>query len=486
MTSEWEWRPAPKEITLETLFRPQDKFCFLAGSGISLDPPSCLPTAYQFTQALLERLIPQQERSNILALINPEREGMQDPGDFLRFYQLMEYLQRWYDPDLLHLDGFMECTTPNFNHLFLAQMLTQGHPVLTTNFDSLIEYALLEQGIPQNQIYPLILRQDWESRMRGKQYRVHKLHGSLFDVRHERECRESLQATLAQIAQEKGEIFQLEPSKRQILQPILQHHDLVVLWYSGLEDFDVMPTLWTIPSPMRILWVSHMNQPPTDVQIEVIKVRSSHRAQYSPVPGDRIGQNLLTFGQYQTRQPAQLIRIMVHTKQLLAWMWNRYVRRPRPAIDSFSCPEAEIAIHDFLTLAESGQWVLTGQIFADRNLLSQGLQAYQTALTLAQDEENKHRQGTCLNNIGNLLHDQGRVDEALAHYQQALQIAEQLGDLRGKATCLNNIGNLLRDQGRIDEALAHYQQALQIAEQLKALKLVKFIINNITDIRRKQ
>ncbi|MFX0062341.1 MAG: tetratricopeptide repeat protein [Candidatus Hermodarchaeota archaeon] len=88
MQSRWSWKSAPSEITLETVFGAKDQFCFLVGSGISLDPPSNLPTGYQFTKAILEHLIPLEERANILRLMDPEREGMHDSGDFLRFEQL--------------------------------------------------------------------------------------------------------------------------------------------------------------------------------------------------------------------------------------------------------------------------------------------------------------------------------------------------------------------------------------------------------------
>ena len=93
MSSDWTWTTGTKELTLERIFQPKDNFCFLVGSGISLDPPSCLPTGYQFTKDILERLIPEKERQTVLTLMNPEREEMRDPGDFLRFEQLMEYMQ---------------------------------------------------------------------------------------------------------------------------------------------------------------------------------------------------------------------------------------------------------------------------------------------------------------------------------------------------------------------------------------------------------
>ena len=478
MTTQWYWCSAPEQITLETIFESKEKFCFLAGSGISLDPPSCLPTGYQFTRTVLEGLIPSNECEHILALMNPEREGMQEQGDFLRFEQLMEYLE-YYDPDLRILDCYDQCVTPNRNHLFLAQMLLQHNFVFTTNFDNLIEYALEEEGISRWQIYPVIHRQDWESQPKSSQYYVYKLHGSLVDIRNGKACRESLQVTLTQIARKKEEAFQLEPWKRHIFQSFLQRYDLVVLGYSGLDDFDVMPTLWSISSTKRILWISHNPMySPDHAQIDVIRTAPSAGSASYSIP-DRIGQNLLTFARHQTRQSSQLIRITVHTAQFLEWLWQKYVLRPLPIIDTAPCDGSKFSLPAQLTISEAEKFKLTGDIFYDRHLLFKSLQAYQTALRLSQAEINMKLQATCLNDIGSIYYDQGRMDEALQAFQLSYDIFEQLQDLEGKIEALNSIGRLLHDQGHMEEALQRYQEALLITEQLSDLQLKSTSLTNI-------
>ena len=65
----WNWTNCenPKQV-LDSLF-PKDKnaqFTFIAGSGISLDPPSNLPTGYMFTHELMRRLVPESEFLTIL------------------------------------------------------------------------------------------------------------------------------------------------------------------------------------------------------------------------------------------------------------------------------------------------------------------------------------------------------------------------------------------------------------------------------------
>ncbi|MFX1255343.1 MAG: tetratricopeptide repeat protein [Promethearchaeota archaeon] len=484
MKTRWYWRIAPPGVTLEKLFSPETTFCFLAGSGISLDPPSCLPTGYQFTKALLERLIPEEQRTNILALMNPDREGMRNPSDFLRFEQLMGYLHKDYDRELRVLDGYAQCKAPNFNHLFLAQMLTQGHAVLTTNFDSLIEYALLKARIPQKQIFPVIHRSDWEKHQKENHYPIYKLHGSLIDVRNDQECRDSLQATLAQIAQGKSMVFQLESWKLESLQTLFQNQDVVVFGYSGLDDFDVLPTLWNIPSSKRILWISYDGNRSLDkAQIDILESRTSSEIQKSSYNESRTARNLLKFAQNQKRNPDQIFHIIVHTGQLLESLWHRYTpNHLPPALVSTPCPEKNIQLPSHLSLSESQQWLLTARILDDRNHLSQAIDAYQTTLSLAQKEGALQCQKTCLLYMSKLLSTLGRRDEALKYSQQLLDIFDQTGEIRGKALALINRAFFYLRQRRFNEALNYYKQVLPIAEQTGDILAKAAALNNIGNI----
>ncbi|MFX0060798.1 MAG: tetratricopeptide repeat protein [Candidatus Hermodarchaeota archaeon] len=466
MLSEWYWFPAPRKTRLESIFRSRDKFCFLVGSGISLDPPSSLPTGHQFMETLIERLIPQRELMNVLALTNRKREGMRCPDDFLRFEQLLEYLQRWYDPELRILDLYANCVTPNFNHLFLAEMILQGHSVFTTNFDSLIEYALVKAGVPQKQVYPIIYQEDWETRPQRKQWRVYKLHGSLMDLYNKQRCPETIETTLAPIAQCKGEIFQLEYWKRQVLDSFLQNYDLVVLGYSGLNDFDIMPSLWNIHSTKRIIWISHdpervLNQ----ALVERLTNNKSLEDPFSVSQSDRIGQNLLSFARYNTRHPLRLIHITVNTGQLIEWLWTQYIRRRPTIISSTPTIPVKVEINNLL-LSESARWGLTGRIFEDHNLHSKSLRAYHAALHLTRLSREQRRQATCLTNIGRVFQKEKRLDDALNFYQQVLNIYNQLGELRGRASALNDINTIFRIQGRLNEALEQCHSVLNIYEQL--------------------
>ena len=138
-------------ISMEEIFHLTDKLYFLVGSGISCNPPSCLPSENSFTKMLIKHLIPKElvrgKEVTFLYIISEfvdfNREEMRIDKDFLRFEALMGIIQR-FNPELQVLNIYTKYQTPNLNHYFLAEMVLKGHNVLTTNFDSLIEYTLLE------------------------------------------------------------------------------------------------------------------------------------------------------------------------------------------------------------------------------------------------------------------------------------------------------------------------------------------------------
>ncbi|MFX0091495.1 MAG: tetratricopeptide repeat protein [Candidatus Hodarchaeota archaeon] len=480
MSKYWQWSPAPPHITLETLFRTEGKFCFLAGSGISVDPPSNLPTGYQFTQAVLERLIPLQRRTEIINLTNPNRRGMRNSNDFLRFEQLIEYLQRWFDPQLRILKCFAECQTPNLNHLFLAQMILGGHTVFTTNFDNLIEYALMEVGIPRKKVYPAIIEEDWISRPKSKQYRVYKPHGSLIDAHSGKGIRESFERTLAKIEKFRGEIFQLEHWKRDVLQSVLQDRDLVILGYCGVGDFDILPSLWNIRSDKRVIWINHDSRlSPTHTQIEVLK------SSFSPSFGshlDPVDQHLRAFAQYKTRSASELIHIRVNTNQLLRWLWTQLIQTPLPGGSLMSSKEGAFSLDEDIFLTEAEQWLLTGKIFADLNFPAESMQAYQNVLRYSLDSKNQKYQQISLHAVGKLLQSQELFKEALETYEQALTRADQMKDRQEKLELLIAISDLLQDQGFFEKALETYNQALAIAKQLNNVRERAVILNKIGQV----
>jgi NAD-dependent SIR2 family protein deacetylase len=68
---------------------------------------------------------------------------MRHPADYIRFEMLMDVIQGFVDPDLSVIRFLERCREPNMLHMLLARRHKVGDIVITTNFDSLIEEAII-------------------------------------------------------------------------------------------------------------------------------------------------------------------------------------------------------------------------------------------------------------------------------------------------------------------------------------------------------
>jgi tetratricopeptide (TPR) repeat protein len=444
-----------KDETILDLFSNRSKFCFLAGAGISIDEPSCLPAGNRFSEAALRKVVPLEEQKNILTLMDPERESTRVLGDFLRFEELIELIQQDMDPDLRLLDVFKSCDTPNLPHLFLANMLLTGHQVLTTNFDSLIEYALLCLGVDADSVFSVIDKDEWEAvHLRKERFSIYKLHGSLFHVRNQRDCHETVQATLARISENKNQFFGLEGWKRNVVERLLQDYDLVVAGYSGLDDFDVMPTLWSIPSDKRLIWIDHDK----DLNLEQAIVENGSEFGNSEAQSSRrLLQNLKRFVDFGVRSVPNSIYIRVNTRKLIEGLWKKFLRIDVPKTTALKeVPPVELR---HLEPSDAQKWILAGQIYHDLQDNARSLICYKRGLQEARGKGSQINQLHCLIGLTHSLHKLGRNKEVLPMSQQVINLADKVGDKSFKAMALNEIGMDQYSRGLLDEAIRTFDEA---------------------------
>ncbi|MFW9895950.1 MAG: hypothetical protein ACFFD7_09130 [Candidatus Thorarchaeota archaeon] len=124
------------------------KITFLVGAGISMDAPSNLPSARGFSQTLLKYITPIEEFKKISSLGG------------LRYEMVIERVQKGYDENLWFMDYLDIIERYNIIHLFLAHSIKLGKNIITTNFDYLIEHAMMDllDENERNLITPIILR----------------------------------------------------------------------------------------------------------------------------------------------------------------------------------------------------------------------------------------------------------------------------------------------------------------------------------------
>ena len=231
--------------SLPILLPREAQYAFLCGAGISAPAPSNLPIAQEFVvEGVFEYLCSNRGRSDLTDYFYGRSN--QAPGNSLRFEAVLEAVQEVLDPNLHVLDNIRSASAPNSIHSFLACCIAQGHAVFTTNFDGLIEQA-------GSGISPMVSDDDFEPYQLINSP-LFKLHGGFSD-RHGQPAEQTLIASLANILH-KGHAT-LTPQKLKALKELTQDRILVVLGYSGDDDYDIMPALKELGEMKGILWIDH-------------------------------------------------------------------------------------------------------------------------------------------------------------------------------------------------------------------------------------
>lgn len=232
------------------------EWAFFVGAGISIQ--SGFPAAMGLIDSILCRVAPDPGALRQLRAVafatDQERRAH---GDYLRFELLLDILQGHVDPDLHLLDFIPRVTEPNPVHLLLAKEALAGSCILTTNFDGLIEEAILRLGgqpvtVCRSEDFPR-----WTPPTISRRTPVFKLHGSFreYDGTSSREALETIQATLASLTRNTPTLS-LPPEKYEFLSVVLENRPTLVAGYSGSDDLDIMPAMLKL-QPAAMLWIEH-------------------------------------------------------------------------------------------------------------------------------------------------------------------------------------------------------------------------------------
>ena len=219
------------EKTINNIVSGLRKGNFVAWCGAGISYSSGLPTAKDLVKEILKLTkLNKKERDDIEKLI----------PDKIPFEKFMETILSTMDENarkgLLHVFSMGQ---PCIYHKFLARLVKEGllKTICTTNFDTHIETALMEQEgyMPDKNFVVLsepehFVKIDWKKDI----VRIIKLHGSI-------ETPEKLGVTLSRVA---------EPGSAQYMQsPVKQifadgtHSGVLVFGYSFSDHFDISPVM---------------------------------------------------------------------------------------------------------------------------------------------------------------------------------------------------------------------------------------------------
>lgn len=219
---------------------------FFVGAGISRPPPASLPLAAGLIERLVSPILgslplPPALFRRVLSAFT-QRLRPEVVSDIL-----LEHLgSRALDPLLGILSG-----RPNAWHFFLAAAMRRGCCVVTVNFDNLIEEACHLVGASFVSVVPPAGLPAVSPVVGGAPTSIlFKMHGSIGDP--------PSSAALSSIVLAVRQVGRGLPLRQMdALRTLVVDRPLIVLGYSGRDDFDIQPVLRAMPRTARCLWVLH-------------------------------------------------------------------------------------------------------------------------------------------------------------------------------------------------------------------------------------
>jgi len=483
------------------VFTSGEKCTFLVGAGISLQPPTCIPSARELVKNLVGTFIPPRAASAILNLQN------------LRYEILAESIQENADANLDFLNYFDTFETPNIIHQFLASAIMEGHHVITTNFDYMIERALM-QAVPTDQharIKPVITRGDFErcsdplALSNDGNLFLYKIHGSKRNIITGEDTTGSVITTIAALGKnkEKGVTFALEPFKLPVYKSLAKGRTIIVLGYSGRDDFDIGPALRSDLGIKRLIWIDHMQDDGAeeifsfdkdthpsskaigvDDLLELVWIESNSevikiRASTAKLLQDTLWPMLLT----KSTVPAQSSTPAKLPTNFKAWFDGR-----GRAVDS--AKKFQIAAELLMIFGEYDLlWSITADSVQSTNqeekayaldiqgndALGKGnhekaIEIYQAALQILEELHLEKGVGLMLSRLGRANELRGDLALASELESRALEISRKIGDKEIEATVLHLMSMLAQHKGDLDEAICLSERSIAVDEESGELR----------------
>ena len=466
---------------INDLLNSDKRFTFLAGAGCSVSAPSCLPAGYAMMEAIINYTCKESEINDILELMKLGK---------LRFEALVDIIRGQLDKNLTLIDYYSQCDKPNIQHFFLAEMIKQGNFVMTTNFDYLIENALNHSGVPLEDIVPVITKEDferftdsYEQQNKGKKS-VYKIHGSTENFITKRNTRDSLVATIQAFGSNKeGEnVFQLESFKRPLFENITKERSLVVMGYSGSDDFDIVPTLKILKNIQDVIWINYsQNIAIGNEQIYEINDNTFQSLDKMNMSLRKVVQIL--FEIWQMKNVNHVFLVNVDTNNMAQKLLET---QPVLSSDSFSLEIKEYLNKIYQEVNEITKYYIPYRIYSEFDMYNSAMNCLRNILQIAEKKQNKTWKALALAHIAGIFMDQGKHSEALRNSEEALEIAKDLGALELKSSIFNNMALIYKETGDYPAAINRFKDASRINKQLGNLDQTALNLSNIASLYNSQ
>jgi len=380
--------------------------------------------------------------------------------DNLRFESLMGIIQDFYDENLKILEYYNLPKSPNLQHYFIAHMITKGKQVITTNYDSLIEHALINLGVRKDQIIPIIAEKDYLTfnnpylLNRNGKYPLIKIHGSIENICSGDMTMDSIVATIKSLGENKQgiEIFKIEDYKYPIFKKVLNGKTLIVMGYSGMDDFDIIPSLFTIKKYNKIIWIFHTEEI-GNAQNKIYEITENSYAQNE----EQVVKLLRRFKNNGLSNKIFLIKC--NTSKLI-----QELIKINPMIEdqNFNLNPLTWFTVNLKPIGQLKKLYLPQKILLDRYEKKKSLKIAKMILRKANKTISASKDfwiWVAQRNMGLIYHRKNRFKKAIKHHEISLEISKKMNDKLSMAGSYANLGDVYLEFGEWKKTLEYYGKA---------------------------
>ncbi|MFW9867633.1 MAG: tetratricopeptide repeat protein [Candidatus Thorarchaeota archaeon] len=466
---------SPSKITNQNigdLLNEMEEITFLVGAGISVDAPSHQPAGRAMMDTIIDYTCDESEI-----------EGIKDIKE-LRFEALIEIVRDRLDNDLRIIDFYGLCDKPNLQHFYIADMIMKGQFVLTTNFDFLIEHALQQIGISDDKIVPVITRDDFEKYydphelIKQGKYPIYKIHGSTKNIITGDDTKDYLITTIQAFGSNKDglNVFQIEPFKRPLFDNITRNRSLVVMGYSGSDDFDVVPTLKILQNLKNLIWLNYKFDDEGHGKIYEIEDIQNDLSESM----DKINEILISIKNLGFVN--HVYRVDVNTSKLI----EKLIKiKPKLSLvnienNSLNWLKEKVPKPDNIQ-----KLFVTQRIYQDYERYDDAIRCINKIIEESESSGDKLAQSLALNYLGNIYFKKGDYPKANMTFRTALEVSSMDGS-PVLVEALTNLATVQLFQENYDVALIGFEESLRIYEKNKNLQAIASCIKSIGDVYYKR
>lgn len=402
----------------------RNQIAVFCGAGISKN--SGLPLAQELKGYLLSKL--QIEKKDIKEIMVSN----------LPFEIFMETISE--QADISELLNLYKIGKPNVNHFFLARLAKKGYfkTIFTTNFDVLIEDALLREGLKDGRDFRRYFTEEHFSSLTNRKntnkLNLIKIHGCINE-------KESVRITMRNIASNN-----LSGKRMGAIEHLFsngKHKRVLILGYSCSDLFDITPQIQSVEEKTK----------------EVILIQHQKERGREKVEGINFNGEKNPFKNYPGK------RISVDTDKFIRYLWQVCKKAIGEYKDITSSVEWRTLVDNWINELKNGVgYLIAGAIFLKISNSRKAINYLKKSLAREVGDEER---AICYGNLGSAYRNLGNFKKAIAYHRKSVAIAKFIGSKVIQAKGYGNMGVIYGSLGNYQKEIGYHKKSMLLNRNIK-------------------